>query len=308
MKLNENADKYPLLIILMRKLIAKGDRIWHKGAFSKLQVERIGTVSVDRAASFDTPEYHGPAYDIKVFHGIGLTMTPDEAETKYELVQMPKKSDQEWDDWELKRIYPKRKVEEAKRQPLETPLVMMILKRELDKGNKVLIDFRKDGSRHEGVVYQVRIEPNAFVSTIMYNDDGVLDLVLIDNATAEEDATLCKNPTGTLTLTNTSELDEGKADAPIWVDLINMLISKGEKVYTWDGDNHDDDGIVCSINKAVAGSDGLVYLLCTYAKAWAGNGAMAGTNAGEIVCDGDLDDYRFEKIDGIHWLKAPHEA
>jgi hypothetical protein len=292
-----------LLITLMRNLLKKGDRIWHKGVYGVHQVDKIGETVLDVPASMNRPAYSGPAFDIRLIGSIGITLTPAETDD-FDLEKGA--TDEYGTDWYLVKHSQKRRVQEARVQPLGTPLLIMILQREIGKGHKVLIDFRKDGSRHEGVIY--RVVPDSLVSTILYNDDGILDLVLIDNATAEEDATLCKNPTGTLTLTNTSELDEGKADAPIWVDLINMLISKGEKVYTWDGDNHDDDGIVCSINKAVAGSDGLVYLLCTYAKAWAGNGAMAGTNAGEIVCDGDLDDYRFEKIDGIHWLKAPHEA
>lgn len=297
----------PLLIILIRKLIAKGDRIWYQGACGAVQVERIATITLDQSTAFGEDRYSGPAYNVKVHNGIGLTMTPHIVETKYDLVKQPKPPGQEWIDWDLVKISPMRRVEEAKVQSTETPLIVTLLQQELTKGNKVLVDYRTGGPRHEGVATSVRLKPNPYAATIMYEDDGVQDFFILDNATADDDVTLWKNPDGILTLTNATELDEAKAEAPIWVDLVNMLANKGQKVLTWDGDDHSADGIVCRISKAKFGNFGHVYLKCDYDEDWPGNGALAGTDAGEIVCDGDLDNYRLETKDGSHWLLAPWE-
>lgn len=206
-----------------------------------------------------------------------------------------------------------------------TPLVIRLLQQQLSKGNKVLIDFQYN-RRHQGTIVKVShgqkwMDDDTIV--VIY-EDGVYpqsarDSVMLKASTADGVVDLMKNADGALVFTNAQEvaeevqdadtpvIGESEADAPLWVAIVNMLVDKGEKVYTWDGDNHDDDGIVCSIKRAKYGSDGRVYLLCDYADDWAGNGALAGTFAGEIVCDEEVEDYRFEVRRGVHWLLAPHE-
>jgi hypothetical protein len=100
----------PLLIVMLRKLLDKGDRIWFKGNFSLLQVKGIGKLTVDQPAVnyLDREEYHGSAYDIKVHHGMGPVITPPEAETKWELVKREPNpastKTEKVQDWELKRV------------------------------------------------------------------------------------------------------------------------------------------------------------------------------------------------------------
>lgn len=98
----------PLLIIMLRKLLDKGDRIWVKGNFSLLQVKGTGKLVVDQARYFEREEYHGPAYEIKCHNGMGPTITPPEAETNWELVKRePNPASIHQDkhqDWELKRV------------------------------------------------------------------------------------------------------------------------------------------------------------------------------------------------------------
>lgn len=113
MKLTEIAvdGQEPLLIVMLRKLLDKGDRVWYKGNFSLLQVKGIGKLVVDQPAVsyMDREEYHGIAYDIKCHHGMGPHITPPEAETKWELVKREPNpasihSDKDTQDWELKRV------------------------------------------------------------------------------------------------------------------------------------------------------------------------------------------------------------
>lgn len=94
----------PLLIVMLRKLLAKGARIWVQGSFSKLQVKGIGTMVVDQPRTHDREEYHGKAYDIKVHHGIGFGMTPSEAETDWELTHVKSVNNSFEERWDLKRV------------------------------------------------------------------------------------------------------------------------------------------------------------------------------------------------------------
>jgi hypothetical protein len=106
MILSEITEREPLLISTMRKLMAKGDRIWLRGSFALLEVRKIGKVVVDHPRTMDSDEYHGPAYSIDVHGGIGVSMTPDEAETRWTLekTRIGLKTEDAPDDWELKRV------------------------------------------------------------------------------------------------------------------------------------------------------------------------------------------------------------
>ena len=110
MKLTEIAidNQEPLLIILLRKLLKQENtRVWVQGSFSKLQVKGIGEYVVDQPKMHDRDEYHGKCYDIKVHHGVGLGITPPEAETDWELVKMsesPRWIERDMQTWELRRV------------------------------------------------------------------------------------------------------------------------------------------------------------------------------------------------------------
>lgn len=106
MRLTEIAvdGEEPLLIIMLRKLLAKGARVWIQGAFSKLQVKGIGSYVVDQPKTHDRDEYHGRCYDIKVHNGLGLGITPPEAETDWELKHIKSANDSFQERWDLKRV------------------------------------------------------------------------------------------------------------------------------------------------------------------------------------------------------------
>lgn len=103
MRLNEiTDDREPLLISTMRKLLTKGDRIWLKGAFSLVEMRKIVTAIVDQPRGLDQDEYHGIAWKIDVYGGVGMSLTPDDAETKWTLVKRDRPSSVQ--HWELQRV------------------------------------------------------------------------------------------------------------------------------------------------------------------------------------------------------------
>ena len=93
----------PLLIVLIRKLLAKGERIWYKGNFSLLQAKGIGKLIVDQPGYLDREEYHGPAYEITMHGGMGPVITPPEAETGWVLVKRAPITSGET-EWQLQRV------------------------------------------------------------------------------------------------------------------------------------------------------------------------------------------------------------
>jgi hypothetical protein len=106
MRLTEIAieGQEPLLIIMLRKLLDKGARVWVQGSFSKLQVKGIGKYVVDQPAAPGRDEYHGMCYDIKVHNGVGFGITPPEAETDWELKHVKSVNDSFEERWDLKRV------------------------------------------------------------------------------------------------------------------------------------------------------------------------------------------------------------